>query len=161
VKKRFGIDYILTQDALKNMNAAPAARTPDFAIQPTIGNNGTAAVVYTSPPLTKHVEHGGFNSSDTHVPLFVSGPGVKQGITENEHVYPVQIAPTVAHNMCLSLKTAVLAPLVDAASSQISCNNAHAQSAIKSSGLPLAVPLFGAIPMTFWLFRRDKNMEVA
>ncbi|MDQ6661364.1 MAG: alkaline phosphatase family protein, partial [Chloroflexota bacterium] len=41
VKKQFGIWYILNQDRLKDLHAAPAYRTPNFAIQPTIGEDGT------------------------------------------------------------------------------------------------------------------------
>ena len=123
VKAMFGIWYFLKKGDLQNLHAAPPNRTPDFAIQPTIGNNGTPAVVYTSPPLGKHVEHGGFNASDIYVPLFVSGPGIKQGVTNDDHVYSMQLASTLARNMCLDLKTATLPPLTGSESGTINCSS--------------------------------------
>lgn len=159
VKKQFGIDYILNQNALKNLGVAPAFRTPDFAVQPTIGQNGTPAVVYTSPPLGKHVEHGGFNDSDTDVPLFISGPGVEQGVTNSAHMYDTQIGPTLAHNMCLNLKTAVVPPLANASQGN-DCSSASTQNGTSLGAFPLTVPLVGLIPMTVWfLGRRDKHIS--
>lgn len=158
VRAQFGIRNILDQNDLRALHAAPPDRTPDFAVQPTIGQNGTPAVVYTSPPLGKHVEHGGFNSSDTNVPLFVSGPGFNQGVTSNEHVYTMQIAPTIAHNMCLNLSTAVLPPLQAALNGSVDCGSASTQHSIGVAALPFAAPLFGIVLATApWFMRRRRS----
>src|SRR5205085_8735431 len=134
----------------------PPDRTPDFAIEPTIGENGTPAVVYTSPPLGKHVEHGGFNASDLNVPLFISGPGIKHGVTSDDHVFDMQIAPTLAHTMCLDLKTAVLPPLQQAVTGKVDCDkdSASTQNGIKLTALPFTAPLLGLLPVAPWFVRR-------
>ncbi|HZS78157.1 MAG TPA: alkaline phosphatase family protein [Ktedonobacteraceae bacterium] len=152
VKKQFGISYFLTQDNLRQLHAAPAYRTPDFAIQPTIGLNGTPAVVYTSPPLGKHVEHGGFNASDIRVPLFVSGPGIRQGVTSDDPVYSMQLAPTLAATMCLNLKTAVLPPLQEAVSGANDC--ANSQGNTKAVVLPAGATFLTIGLLPVWFFRR-------
>lgn len=160
VRTRFGIAYTLTQDELRERNAAPAFRTPDFAIEPTIGTNGTPAVVYTAPPLGKHVEHGGFNFSDISVPLFISGPGIKSGVTSTDHVYDMQIAPTLANTMCLNLKTAVLPPLGSALSGTVDCNDTSTQVVgTNLAMLPFLPSLLALGLVTPWFLRRRTTKQ--
>ena len=157
VRAQFGIWYFLTQADLRRMHTAPPDRTPDFAIEPTMGENGTPSVVYTTPPLGKHVEHGGFNASDINVPLFISGPGIRHGVTSDDHVFDMQIAPTLAATMCLNLKTAVLPPLRQALTGPVDCQNnasASTQSSAQLATLPFTVPLFALLLVTPWFIRR-------
>lgn len=154
VKKQFGIDYILNQNQLRALHAAPVNRTPDFAIQPTIGEHGTPAVVYTAPPLGKHVEHGGFNASDIQVPLFISGAGINQDGTNDEPALDMQIAPTLARTMCLNLKTAELPPLPNVLDDQGGCNQGSTSMNVAQASMPFTFPLLAGLLLTCCFWRR-------
>lgn len=158
VRQQFGISYFLNQDQLAELNAAPQDRTPDFAIEPTIGKHGTPAVVYTSPPLMKQVEHGGFNTSDIRVPLFISGPVIKQGVSIDDRVFDMQIGSTLAYTMCLNLKTAILPPLSEALSGQVDCDGNGVQKVSYLNVLPFSVPLLAVLFARSWYLGRRRTV---
>lgn len=108
-KAKFGVDHFLTQADLKNMDANPADRTPDFIVIPTEG------VVYSDSP--KAAEHGGISQADLNIPLIISGPGIKQGVTLDDKVKIQQIAPTLAQLLGLNMPSATFPALTGAMSS--------------------------------------------
>jgi hypothetical protein len=108
---QFGIQAITPASGLGAYRVTPQYRTPDFIVWPTDGSNGTQAVVYDSPPLSKFAEHGGRGSADQNILLLVEGPGVQAGYTSSQHVWEMELGSTVAADMCLHLPTATFLPL--------------------------------------------------
>jgi len=77
-------------DAAKFMGVGSAdVRVPDLI---GIAKPGS---VYAGTKLSKIAEHGGGNLNDRHVPIIVSGPGIKGGQLVNSAVGTTQIAPTI------------------------------------------------------------------
>ena len=58
--------------------------------------------VYAGGKLSKIAEHGGNNNNDRHVPILVSGPGIKSGQVVTTAVHTTQIAPTILHLLGLN-----------------------------------------------------------
>jgi predicted AlkP superfamily pyrophosphatase or phosphodiesterase len=108
---QFGIQAITPASGLGTYMVTPQFRTPDFIVWPTDGSNGTQAVVYDTPPLSKLAEHGGRGAADQNVVIIMEGPGVQVGFTTNQHVWLMQVGTTVAADMCLNLANATFAPL--------------------------------------------------
>jgi len=103
-KTKFGIQGITLASGLGQYMAAPANRTPDLAIWPMDGSNGTPAVVYESSP--ELAEHGGRGVADQSIMMVLEGPGIPAGRTFSGHVWEMQIGPTVAKMMGLQLPNA-------------------------------------------------------
>ncbi len=76
------------------------SRTPDVIALVQHG------VIYTKPTATKLAEHGGLSDEDTHVPILLSGPGLR-GEQVGAPVETRQIAPTIL--LALGLDPAGLA----------------------------------------------------
>src|SRR5258708_31102512 len=87
---QFGIQAITPASGLGQYMVTPQYRTPDFIVWPTDGSNGTQAVVYDTPPLSKLAEHGGRGAADQDILVIMEGPGVQVGFTTNQHVWLMQ-----------------------------------------------------------------------
>jgi len=118
---QFGIQAITPASGLGAYLVTPQNRTPSFIVWPTDGSNGTQAVVYDTPPLGKLAEHGGRGSADQNIMIVVEGPGVQPGFTTNQHVWLMQIGPTVAADMCLNLANATFLPLPGTSTDNNTC----------------------------------------
>ena len=103
---QFGIQAITPASGLGAYMVTPKYRTPDFIVWPTDGSNGTQAVVYDTPPLSKLAEHGGRGAADQNILMILEGPGVQAGYTTSQHVWLMQVGSTVAADMCLKLANA-------------------------------------------------------
>lgn len=103
-KNKFGIQGITLASGMAAYMAAPANRTPDLSIWPMDGSNGTPAVVYESSP--ELAEHGGRGTADQAIMLVMVGPGIPAGQTVSQHIWEMQIGPTVAKLMGLQLPNA-------------------------------------------------------
>jgi len=118
---QFGIQAITPASGLGAYMVTPRFRTPDFIVWPTDGSNGTQAVVYDTPPLSKHAEHGGRGDADQDVVIIVEGPGVRAGFTTNRHVWLMQVGTTVADDMCLNLANATFGALPGTSAQNNNC----------------------------------------
>ncbi|HZS77648.1 MAG TPA: alkaline phosphatase family protein [Ktedonobacteraceae bacterium] len=120
---QFGIQAITPASDLGAYMVTPAYRTPDFIVWPTDGSNGTQAVVYDTPPLSKLAEHGGRGAADQNVMIIMEGPGVQAGYTTNNHVWLMQVGTTIAHDMCLNLANATYPALPGTSADNNNCQN--------------------------------------
>ena len=120
---QFGIQAITPASGLGAYLVTPQNRTPSFIVWPTDGSNGTQAVVYDTPPLGKLAEHGGRGSADQNIMIVVEGPGVQPGFTTNQHVWLMQVGPTVAADMCLALANATFSPLPGTSADNMDCQH--------------------------------------
>ncbi|HLZ80405.1 MAG TPA: alkaline phosphatase family protein [Ktedonobacteraceae bacterium] len=118
---QFGIQAITPASGLGAYMVTPRFRTPDFIVWPTDGSNGTQAVVYDTPPLSKLAEHGGRGAADQNVMIIMEGPGVQQGFTTDQHVWVMQVGTTIANDMCLNLANATLNALPGTSSDDNNC----------------------------------------
>jgi len=92
-------------------------------VWPTDGSNGTQAVVYDTPPLSKLAEHGGRGAADQDILAIMEGPGVQVGFTTNQHVWLMQVGTTVAADMCLNLANATFGALPGTGGGDNSCQH--------------------------------------
>ncbi|HYK85515.1 MAG TPA: alkaline phosphatase family protein [Ktedonobacteraceae bacterium] len=122
---QFGIQAMTPSWQLGAYMVTPQDRTPSFIVWPTDGSNGTQAVVYDTPPLSKLAEHGGRGSADQNVMIVMVGPGVQPGFSTNQHVWLMQVGSTVAADMCLNLANATYAPLPGTSGDDNNCQNYH------------------------------------
>jgi hypothetical protein len=120
---QFGIQAITPASGLGQYMVTPQYRTPDFIVWPTDGSNGTQAVVYDTPPLSKLAEHGGRGASDQNVMIIMEGPGVQPGFTTDRHVWLMQVGTTVANDMCLDLANATYPQLPGTSNDDNNCQN--------------------------------------
>jgi len=120
---QFGIQDITPASGLGAYMVTPQFRTPDFIVWPTDGSNGTQAVVYDTPPLSKLAEHGGRGAADQDILAIMEGPGVQVGFTTNQHVWLMQAGSTVAADMCLNLANATFGALPGTGGGDISCQH--------------------------------------
>ncbi|WP_273739032.1 alkaline phosphatase family protein [Burkholderia mallei] len=87
--------YILYGPSVAERFGDPAlGRTPDIVVQPNPG------VIYTSSKK-KDEEHGGNAPDDSHLGLFVSYAGLRQGRTIDAPVLTTQVAPTILRSLGL------------------------------------------------------------
>ncbi|HET9999877.1 MAG TPA: alkaline phosphatase family protein [Ktedonobacteraceae bacterium] len=118
---QFGIQAMTPASGLGAYMVTPQYRTPDFIVWPTDGSNGTQAVVYDTPPLGKLAEHGGRGAADQDIMIIMEGPGVQAGFTTNNHVWIMQVGPTIAADMCLNLANATFNPLPGTSADNNNC----------------------------------------
>jgi hypothetical protein len=103
---QFAIRRILTQQDFVALGAAPADRTPDFALLPLAGYCYDSNV---NDP--KRAEHGGLDPADQAVPMIVTGGAVQgQGVLEPE-VHTEQIAATIANLLNFAFPSAAFPAL--------------------------------------------------
>jgi len=120
---QFGIQAITPASGLGAYMVTPQFRTPDFIVWPTDGSNGTQAVVYDTPPLSKLAEHGGRGAADQDILVIMEGPGVQVGFTTNQHVWLMQVGTTVAADMCLNLANATFGALPGTGAANNNCQH--------------------------------------
>ncbi len=120
---QFGIQAMTPASGLGAYMVTPRDRTPDFVVWPTDGSNGTQAVVYDTPPLSKLAEHGGRGAADQNVMITLEGPGIQRGFTTDQHVWVMQVGSTIADNMCLNLANATLDALPGTSADNNNCQN--------------------------------------
>lgn len=93
-KKQLGIDRLLYGQTLSLLYPRDS-RSPDILVMPQRG------VIYSDAGDRKMMEHGGFDSDDTHVALLVSNPSVKSEIVRAP-VSTASVAPTLLAALGLS-----------------------------------------------------------
>ncbi|MEW5718878.1 MAG: alkaline phosphatase family protein [Chloroflexota bacterium] len=91
--------------------------------------------VSQEPPNT-HGNHGEIVWGNQHIPLIISGPGIKRGVTSNAPARIVDIAPTIARVMGLAMKGFDGVPLADALM-QPSADDIAAQNMVTLKLAPL------------------------
>jgi predicted AlkP superfamily pyrophosphatase or phosphodiesterase len=110
-----------------------------------LGNEGASF----SDPVSTHWkgDHGGASWESQHMPLIISGPGIKQGITVSSPVQLEDIAPTVLTNMGVAPTAMQGHVLTDALIQSSSADQTGRGSEIKQLA-PIVQALSGETPMT-------------
>ena len=93
-KKQLGMDKLLYGESLSLLYPLDS-RSPDIVVLPQRG------VIYSGAGDRKMMEHGGFDSDDTHVALLVSNPSIKRAIVRAP-VSTASVAPTLLAALGLS-----------------------------------------------------------
>ncbi len=92
-------------------------------------------VIGTDKPNTKG-EHGSVTWGNQHIPLIISGPGIKPGAVSNAPARLVDLAPTIARGMNLAMTGMDGVSLADAFSAPQAAD-VNAQNAVTSKLAPL------------------------
>ncbi len=87
------------------------------------------------PPNT-HGGHGEINWADQHIPLIISGPGIKRGASSSAPARLVDLLPTIAREMNLSATGMDGVPLADALTNP-QASDVSAQNAVAARLAPL------------------------